>query len=53
MKELLGVALTVFIIIATITFTQIVGNLVFSMRDCELSSGEECVWVVVPVSQTH
>lgn len=53
MKELLGVAVMAYITITTVAFTVIMGIHVSGMRDCELSSGEECIWVVVPVSQTN
>lgn len=49
MKELLSVVIMAYIAIATVTF---MGFHVSGMRDCELSSVEECVWVVVPVSQS-
>lgn len=50
MGQILGMTLLIYVILAaTLTPIFVVAG-AMAARDCRLLSGEQCVWVIVPVS---
>lgn len=51
MGQFFAVTFVLYIAIAAIFFPIIIGAAAIVTRDCRIVSGENCVWVVVPVSE--
>lgn len=51
MSEFFGVTLFVYLVFAAVIVPVVGVSAWFVTRDCRILSGEDCVWIVVPVSE--